>query len=70
MKNHDEEAKKRREQRHKEMRAGFIKNLNALMYERNYSCQQLSINIGKNISYITMSLQLKARAVSDVLYPL
>ncbi len=45
MKNHDEEAKKRREQRHKEMRAGFIKNLNALMYERNYSCQQLSTNI-------------------------
>jgi len=31
MKNHDEEAKKRREQRHKEMREGFIKNLNALM---------------------------------------
>ena len=43
MKNHDEEAKKRREGRHKEMRAGFIKNLNALMNERNYSCGPMSI---------------------------
>ncbi len=50
MLNNDEKAKKRREQRHKEMREGFIKNLSALMYERNYSCQQLSINIGKNVS--------------------
>ncbi len=52
MKNYDEEAKKRREQRHDEVREGFIKNLNALICERNYSCQQLSTKIGKNISYI------------------
>ena len=32
MKDHDEEAKKRIEQRHKEMREDFIKNLNTLMY--------------------------------------
>ena len=67
MTNNDEKAKKRREQRHKEMRAGFIKNLNALMYERNYSCQQLSTNIGKNVSYINRILNNKIMPSIEVL---
>lgn len=67
MKNYDEEAKKRREARHQEVREGFIKNLNALMYERNYSCQQLSINIGKNISYINRILNNKIMPSIEVL---
>ena len=67
MKNYDEEAKKRREARHQEVREGFIKNLNALMYERNYSCQQLSINIGKNISYINRILNTKIMPSIEVL---
>ena len=67
MLNNDEKAKKRREQRHKEMRAGFIKNLNSLMYERNYSCQQLSTNIGKNISYINRILNNKIMPSIEVL---
>ena len=67
MKNHDEEARERREQRHKEMREGFIKNLNALMYERNYSCQQLSTKIGKNISYINRILNNKIMPSFEVL---
>ena len=67
MLNNDEKAKKRREQRHKEMRAGFIKNLNALMYERNYSCQQLSTNIGKNVSYINRILNNKIMPSIEVL---
>ena len=67
MLNNDEKAKKRREQRHLEVRKGFIKNLNALMYERNYSCQQLSINIGKNISYINPILNNKIMPSIEVL---
>ena len=67
MLNNDEKAKKRREQRHKEMRAGFIKNLNALMNERNYSCQQLSTNIGKNVSYINRILNNKIMPSIEVL---
>ena len=67
MKNHDEEAKKRREQRHNEMRKGLIRNLNALMYERNYSCQQLSTNIGKNVSYINRILNNKIMPSIEVL---
>ena len=67
MKNYDEEAKKRREQRHLEVRKGFIKNLNALMYERNYSCQQLSTNIGKNVSYINRILNNKIMPSIEVL---
>ena len=67
MKNYDEEAKKRREQRHKEMRAGFIKNLTTLMNEKNYSCQQLSTKIGKNISYINRILNNKIMPSIEVL---
>ncbi len=67
MLNNDEKAKKRREQRHLEVRKGFIKNLNALMYERNYSCQQLSTKIGKNISYINRILNNKIMPSIEVL---
>ena len=67
MKNHDEEARKRREQRHKEVREGFIKNLNALMCKRNYTCQQLSTKIGKNISYINRILNNKIMPSIEVL---
>ena len=67
MKNYDEEAKKRREQRHEEVREGFIRNLNALMCKRNYSCQQLSINIGKNTSYINRIMNNKIMPSIEVL---
>ena len=67
MKNYDEKAEKRREQRHKEVREGFIKNLNALMNERNYSCQQLSTKIGKNISYINRIMNNKIMPSVEVL---
>ena len=67
MANIDEKVKERMEKRHKEAREGFIKNLNALMYERNYSCQQLSTKIGKNISYINRILNNKIMPSFEVL---
>ena len=67
MKNYDEEAKKRRVQRHEELQEGLIRNLNALMHERNYSCQQLSMKIGKNISYINRILNNKIMPSIEVL---
>ena len=67
MANNDEKAKKRREQRHLEVRKGFIKNLTALMNARNYSCQQLSTKIDKNISYINRILNNKIMPSIEVL---
>lgn len=63
----DEKAKERMEKRHKEAREGFIKNLNGLMYERSYSCQQLSTKIGKNMSYINRILNNKIMLSFEVL---
>lgn len=67
MENIEKKAKERREKRHKEARDGFIKNLNTLMNERNYSCQQLSTKIGKNISYINRILNNKIMPSFEVL---
>ena len=67
MTNNVEKAKKRREQRHLEVRKGFIKNLTTLMNEKNYSCQQLSTKIGKNISYINRILNNKIMPSIEVL---
>lgn len=67
MGNIDEKAKERMEKRHKEAREGFIENLTALMSDRNYSCQQLSTKIGKNISYINRILNNKIMPGFEVL---
>ena len=67
MENINEKAKERREKRHQKARESFIENLSALMNERNYSCQQLSTKIGKNISYINRIMNNKILPSFEVL---